>query len=147
MPPDAVEFLLSRGRLERVEPSVTSAGFLVAEARRHVVSAGTLAETDPSMAFVAAYDGARKAMTAVLAAQGLRAAAGEGGHTVLLDALRSQFPDDREVLQQFDWMRATRNATAYPDSDHPTATRADVVEAVPAATAIIDLAVRFLDLP
>lgn len=140
-----IAYLVGSGRVERVTPSVERARFLVAEARRHLASARTLATTtDTSLAFLAVYDAARKALTAVLAAQGLRPSGGDGGHAVLLDAVRPQFPGHKPVLQAFDWMRATRNATEYPDADRPTASEQDVAEAMPEATAIVDLVEAFL---
>lgn len=141
-----IAYLVHSGRIEHVAPSAERAQFLVAEARRHLASAHTLAATaDVSLAFLAAYDAARKALTAVLAVQGLRASGGDGGHAVLLDAVRPQFPAHKSVLQAFDWMRATRNATEYPDADRPTATEEDVAEAIPEATAIVDVVDAFLD--
>lgn len=139
-----------RNPLERVAPSLPHAWRLVAESRRHLSSAATVVsaggtDADWSGAFVMAYDAARKALTAVLAAQGLRARGGDGGHTVLLDAVRPQFPDDRRTLQRFDWMRQVRNRVAYPDLDTPTATSDDVDAAIPAAAAIVDLTQRYLD--
>lgn len=139
-----IEFLVGRGRLEHVRASPANARFLLGEARRHLASGAALAATDVSLAFLAVYDAARKALTAILAVQGLRASGGDGGHAVLLDAVRPQFPDHRAVLQEFDWMRQTRNATEYPDFESPTATRADVLEALPAATAIVELADAYL---
>jgi HEPN domain-containing protein len=99
---------------------------------------------DTSMAFVAAYDAARKALSAILAVQGLRAKGGEGGHAVLLDAVRSQFPDHRRELQRFDWMRTVRNNTEYPDFTTPSATPTDAAEARQAAETIVALAERFV---
>jgi hypothetical protein len=63
---------------------------------------------------VTAYDAARKALTAILATQGLRAKGGDGGHTVLLDVVRPQFPDHRAVLLRFDWLRNVRNKHPVP---------------------------------
>ena len=140
-----IEYLVERGRLDRVTPRRQTAKHLLTEAHRHLASAATLASTaDVSLAFVAAYDAARKALSAVLAVQGLRAKGGDGGHTVLLDAVRPQFPDDRQVLQRFDWMRTVRNNTEYPDFATPSASRDDVADARTAAQAIVDLATRFM---
>ncbi len=46
------------------------------------------------------------------------------------------------MLQEFDWMRETRNSTEYPDFQRPTATAEDVTEGIPAATRIVELAER-----
>jgi HEPN domain-containing protein len=141
----AVAHFVSRGRLERVMASGAHARHLLREARRHLASAAVLAETeDVSAAFVTAYDAARKALTAILAVQGLRAKGGNGGHAVLLDAVKPQFPDHTRVLLRFDWLRNVRNATQYPDFQKPTATPADLVAAIPAATEIVDLAEAYV---
>jgi len=141
----AFNYLIERGRLERVSPRRDTAEHLIREARRHLVSASSLAQTpDRSMAFVAAYDAARKAFSAILAIQGIRAKGGDGGHAVLLDAVRPQFPEYRKQLQRFDWMRTVRNNIEYPDLGTPSATPQDVADGLEAATEIVDLAVDFL---
>jgi len=140
-----IGYLVERGRLDRVVPSRRAGEHLVDEARRHLVSSQMLAGTDDmSMAFVAAYDAARKALAAVLAVQGLRARGGEGGHTVMLDAVRPQFPDQRRELQRFDWLRTIRNNIEYPDLSTPAVTIVDVTQAHAAATQIVDIAGRFV---
>ena len=141
----AIDYLVERGRLERVTPRHETAEHLLREARRHLASADSLAKTeDTSMAFVAAYDAARKALSAILAVQGLRAKGGDGGQAVLLDAVRPQFPDRRQELQRFDWMRTVRNNTEYPDFDTPSATKHDVADAQAAAMPIVALAEAFV---
>jgi HEPN domain-containing protein len=141
----AVALLIRRARVERLAPSGANARHLVQEARRHLASAEVLAGTDDvSAAFVMAYDAARKALTAILAVQGLRIRSGNGGHAVLLDVARPQFPDHATVLSRFDWLRNLRNATQYPDFQRPTATVEDVKAAIPAATQIVDLAETFI---
>jgi HEPN domain-containing protein len=131
--------------LERITPRRETAEHLLREARKHLASAASLAKTqDTSMAFAAAYDAARKALSAILAAQGIRAKGGIGGHAVLLDAVRPLFPDQRQELQRFDWMRTVRNNTEYPDFDTPPATKQDVADARAAAARIVALAESFL---
>jgi len=137
---------IAKGRIERVAPNIDHARHLLREARRHLTSADVLADTeDVSAAFVTAYDAARKALAAILAVQGLRAKGSNGGHAVLLDAIRPQFPDHRTVLLRFDWLRNVRNNTQYPDAERPTATPEDLVAAIPAATQIVELAEAFVD--
>ena len=47
-----ISYLVERGRLERITPRRETADHLLREARRHLVSAASLAETDDtSMAF------------------------------------------------------------------------------------------------
>lgn len=62
-----IEALLRNGELERVQPSITLAARMLAEAESHLSSARLLVETDPIAAFSLAYDAARKASTALLA--------------------------------------------------------------------------------
>lgn len=87
------------------------------------------------MAFTAACDGARKALTAVLAVEGLRVRPASGAHrnTGLAAA---HFVDD-EALGEFDWMRQVCNATEHPDDSRLPATPADVSEGIDAAAAIV----------
>ena len=93
-------------------------------------------DADPAGAFALAYDSARKALTAILVNQGLRAG-GDGTHAVLLEAVRAQLdPPLGPTFRPFGWMRPLRNHTEYPSPDHPSASAEDVHEAVPAATAI-----------
>jgi HEPN domain-containing protein len=140
-----VDFLIERRKIERVVASDANARHLVREARRHLSSAAVLAGTDDvSAAFVTAYDAARKALSAILAVQGLRTKGGNGGHAVLLDVVRPQFPDDRAVLARFEWLRNVRNSTQYPDFEKPTATPDDVSVAIPAATRIVELAEAYV---
>ena len=56
-----IAYLLGNHRLEHIQASVDAARGLVQQAALHLQSARTLAETsDHSMAFIAAYDAARK---------------------------------------------------------------------------------------
>ncbi|GAB3051327.1 hypothetical protein GCM10027053_08430 [Intrasporangium mesophilum] len=67
--------------LQRVPASIEAAEGLIAKSRRHLASAERIADDDPQGAYVLTYDAARKAMAAVLEADGLRATS-KGGHTV-----------------------------------------------------------------
>ncbi|MCL2423016.1 MAG: HEPN domain-containing protein [Micrococcales bacterium] len=141
----ATDFLLGRGQVERVEPSVHHARTILADAHRHLASAHLLASTDDVAAtFVTAYDAARKALSAMLAVQGLRTRGGDGGHRVLGELMQAQLPAHRKTLREFDWMRLKRNDTEYHDPDRPTATRDDVDAGIPAAQQIVDLAEAFV---
>ncbi|MCP2253110.1 HEPN domain-containing protein [Prauserella aidingensis] len=133
---DVVEQMVANRRLERVDPNVEHALAVVQTAERHLTTARMLAETDDQgMAFTAVYDGARKALTAVLAIEGLRVRLVGGAHRNTGTAA-AVFVDDPS-LDEFDWMRQVRNATEYPDLDRPTATAQDVAEAIDAAGAIV----------
>ena len=141
--PDAVEKLIAQRRLEHVQANPEHARDVLLTAERHIVTASVLAETDDqAMAFTAAYDGARKALAAVLAAEGLRVRPVGGAHRNT-GAAAAAFVHD-ESLGEFDWMRQVRNATEYPDLDRPAATRQDVAEAIQAASAIVGACAAYL---
>ena len=92
------------------------------------------------------YDAARKALTAILANQGLRPMGSEGGHAVLLDVALAQLdPPLGDDLWEFDWMRRIRNNSAYPSPERTVASAADVAEALPAAERILEIAARMVE--
>ena len=135
--------MLANRRLERVEVNSDHANRLIATAELHVRTAGVLAGTDDhAMAFTAAYDGARKALTAVLASEGVRVRPVGGAHRNTAVAAAALVED--QALQEFDWMRQVRNATEYPDDKRPTATEQDVEEGIDAASAIVDACARYV---
>lgn len=141
--PAAVEQMLQARRLEQVTPNAGHAEAVVATARRHVTTARVLAGTaDREMAFTAAYDGARKALTAVLSVHGLRVRPVGGAHrnTGLAAGAFVTSP----ALAEFEWMRQVRNATEYPSEDRPGASAQDVQEGIEAATAIVEACARHL---
>lgn len=128
--------MLVNRRLERVESNREHALAVVMTSERHIRTAKLLADTDDhAMAFTAAYDGARKALVAVLAAEGLRVRPVGGAHRNTGIAAAGFIKDD--ALGEFEWMRQVRNATEYPDDDRPTATKQDVAEAIAAAAGIV----------
>lgn len=95
--------------------------------------------------FTLAYDAARKALTAILVNQGVRAG-GDGAHAVLLEAVLAQLdPPLGVTFRPFSWMRPQRNHTQYPAPEHPVARAEDVEEAMPAAKAVIDAAAKVID--
>ena|SRR5690625_49445 len=141
----ATTYLLDRGQIERVAPNPAHAHKILTEARRHLSSGRLLATTDDvAAAFVTAYDAARKSLSAMLAAQGLRARGGDGGRRVLGDLMQAQLPEHKRVLREFDWMRQKRNDTEYPDPDKPTATANDVADGITAAQRIAELGEQFI---
>lgn len=138
----AIDDLLLQRRLERVAPSRDVADLLMSQAHQHLVTAEAAAEHDPTAAFQVTYDAARKALTAILANQGLRPQ-GEGAHAVLLTATLAQLdPPMGRDLRHFDWLRRTRNGAEYPLPDTPPVTVEDVHDALPLATAIVAIAER-----
>lgn len=135
--------MLTRGQITRVAPNRAQSDQLLKQAEAHLRSARMLRDTDTAGAFVLAYDAARKALTAVLVNQGLKSR-GEGVHALLAEAVGSQLASALD-LSGFGWMRVTRNATEYGSDRHPSATAADVDEAVEMATTIHQRAGRVLD--
>ncbi|WP_353810412.1 HEPN domain-containing protein [Agromyces sp. SYSU T00194] len=130
--------MLATGRLERIAVNPGHADELIATARRHLETARLLARTDDvAMAFTAAYDGTRKALTAVLASEGLRVRPMGGAHRNTGLAAAEFLAEAADALAEFEWMRQVRNGTEYPSPDQPTAVRADVPEAIAAGEAIV----------
>lgn len=67
-----VELLLAARHLQTVTGAAANAAHGLTRARQTLASAQTLLATDPTNAFVLAYDATRQACTAILAEQGLR---------------------------------------------------------------------------
>ncbi len=135
---ERVEELLSAGELERVASSEALVGRLVAEAEKHLAAAEAIEAIDETGAFQLAYDGARKACSALLAQQGLRSTT-RGGHVAVQDTMRAQF-GGRGGVTAFDSLprlRRKRAASEYPDAETPTTTGDDARDAVEAAHGII----------
>ena len=133
-----IDRLITQGRLERVTPNQQHAQVLLEQARKAIQSAAVLATT-------AAYDAARKALTAILVNQGLRPGNGEGGHAVLREAVLAQLePPHQPAVRAFGWMRQIRNRSAYPEPDGATATDREVTDAMEAAHAIILVAAKVI---
>lgn len=140
---EAIDKMLARHRLERVEVNRNHALGVIEMAERHIRTATVLEDSDDlAMAFTAAYDGARKALTAVLAIKGLRVRPVGGAHRNTGLAAAAFVSDDS--LREFEWMRQVRNATEYPDEGRPTATTHDVAEAIGAAHSIVTACARFV---
>src|ERR1700761_555134 len=89
----AIDRMLADGELQRVPASREQADRLLAQARVHVASALKVCDSDPPGGYALAYDGARKALTAVLENEGLRATT-RGGHLAVSEAVRATRPPD-----------------------------------------------------
>lgn len=138
-----IEQMITVGELERVAPSATHAQRLLAEAERHLVSAEQVADTDPPMAYDSLYSAARKALSAVLYKQGLRATS-RGGHLAAQHAIEAQLGRIRHVVKAFHHLRVTRNEADYPSEESPPLTPADVREDLPEAASIVDAMKKFI---
>lgn len=139
---ETIERLLDRGELERVRPSGSTARRLLDVAEAHLELARQGLDVDPDGAFQLGYDAARKACTALLAAQGLH-----GGPTAVEEAVIDQFGGDNG-MQAFNRMSALhrlRDPTENLDLDTPPITPADTATCLEAATEIYDASRSILD--
>lgn len=137
-----VDGLLATGQLERVPPNLQAASALVTKARVHLQSAATLADVDVELAYDALHAANRKALTAVLLAQGLRPTR-DGGHVAVYDAVRAQLdPPLGSALAPYQRIRRARNAGDY--LDELPATGDDVRGELPLCATIVDVAARVL---
>lgn len=98
-----------------------------------------MADEDAELAYAAVHDAVRKALAAMLQAQGLRATT-TGGHLAVQHAVKAQFAATMgTLLRPIDRIRVTRHSAEYPSSD--TYIDADAVRAdVPVAKAVVDAA-------
>jgi hypothetical protein len=143
---DVIDALLDKRHLQRVTADPGTAGALLTMSVHHAQSARTLGASDPEGAFSLAYDAARKAATALLAHQGLRPTT-NGGHIVVVEAIRAQFPGVGG-LKSLDRLRRRRNQGEYPDPNgYDPITPEEAAEAVTVAEATIDAARRLLEAP
>jgi hypothetical protein len=140
-----IEDLLVDGHLQRVPASRAQADLLIGQARTHVASAGSIAAADPPGAYQLCYDGARKALVAVLENQGLRPTS-RGGHVAVYEAVSAQLdPPLGKVLAPFNRMRRRRHDSEYPSVDQPAVDVEEVEDDLPKAADIIAMAERVLD--
>ena len=126
-------------RLERVAPNPKHAQTLLNQAALHLKTAAATRDSDPSSAYVIAYDAARKALAAYLACQGLRATS-RGGHQMVYLAVRKQVaPEHEPLVRQFDALRIRRNQVEYPADTTPPTRVDEVDEALARATELVEL--------
>ena len=133
--------MLDRDELTQVVADPQLAERLLAAATRHVTSAETLRDSDPELAYTALYDAIRKALSAMLQAQGLRPTAA-GGHLAVQRAIQAQFGASMgALLRPVNRNRATRHAVQYPDAE--TYIDADQVRTdLPAAVELVEAAAK-----
>jgi hypothetical protein len=141
----AVEGMIARREIERVPPSREQADALMNQARQHLQAARVIASMDPTGAYQLIYDGARKALNAVLENEGLRATSA-GGHIAVREAVLAQLdPPLGKILRPFDRLRRRRNEAEYPTLDSPALTAADVGNDLPKVQEILDVVAKVLD--
>lgn len=135
--------MIERGELSQVTANTELAERLMTTARQHAASARLLAATDPCLAYAAVYDAIRKALAALLQAQGLRATT-QGGHLAVTHAVQAQFgPSMGAILRPIDRIRVTRHEAEYPGQ----ATYIDedtVLDDLPKAEAVLEAAAKAL---
>lgn len=135
--------LINDGELEQVVSSADLARRLLTAAAAHIELASKGIETDPEGALQLSYDASRKAATALLAIQGLRATT-RGGHIAVMDAVRAQFNDrgGMEIFGHLHALRRRRNRTEYPDPDSPAVNADDARQALDTARSVLTAAER-----
>ena len=138
-----VQGLIDRGELSTVPASAVQAEALLADAARHFRSAEAIAASDPSAAYAVMYDGARKALAAILAQQGLRATS-KGGHLAVQNAVEAQFGQARQVVRPFGRIRRRRNDAEYPSLDNPAIDTDEVLRDIPKGRALAEAAAKIL---
>lgn len=134
-----IETMLEHRDLERVMPSVEHAELLMSHADGHMEAAEPLIATHPTSAFPLIYDATRKALTAILAKQGLRPYARSelGAHKAVQQAVQAQLGRAAGVVRPFGPMRLRRHDTEYPSLDDVPLTTGETRQAFEDATAIL----------
>jgi hypothetical protein len=143
---EVIERLLEARQLQRVPADAATVEGLIESARRHVATGRTATTNDPEGSFVLAYDAARKAASALLAHQGLRATT-TGGHIVIVEAMNAQFPGVAG-LKSIDRLRRRRNQAEYPDpANYDPVTTEESEDALIVATDCVEAASRLIAAP
>ncbi|NMM30163.1 MAG: hypothetical protein HHJ10_03720 [Cellulomonas sp.] len=123
-------------------PSIGAAQSLLEVAERHLASALVLADSDVVLAYDALHGANRKALTAILVAQGLRPTRA-GGHIAVYEAVHAQLePPLGRDLAAYNRVRRTRNAGDYRDEHE--AVDNDVIADHPGCQKIVDIAKRVI---
>jgi hypothetical protein len=142
-----VEDLLRKGDLEQVPPNRPGATTLITKARVHLGTADREADLDPETAADALHAANRKALDAVLLAQGIRASR-QGGHITPLVAVRAQLRTDprrpRPDFFVYDVVRRIRHGGDY--NNHELEVRAEDVRGnIEPSTALVDVCSAVID--
>jgi hypothetical protein len=140
-----VDRLLAARELQRVPPSREHADSLITQARQYLADANGLCDHNPALAYVALYDAARLALTAVLENQGLRPTT-RGGHVAPYEAVLAQLdPPAGPRLRPYELMRRTRHRVEYPNFSDTGITAGDVRDDLAASTVIVEICIGVLD--
>ena len=135
--------MIERREITQVTADADLADRLLATARQHVASAQLLAGSDPYLAYAALHDAIRKALSALLQVQGLRATT-SGGHLAVTQAVNAQFGATMgAILRPVDRIRVRRHEAEYPGPT--TYIDEDTVrDDVPKAEAVIEAVAKAL---
>ena len=144
-----IEYLLGRGRLERIdgETAGDSAATIIGRAARRLLTAeGGLAASDIEGAFAAAYDAYRMGAEALLIRQGMRATGGDGSHMTVEDAVSAQYAKQIPELAKptFERFRRTRHAAQYFDPSSAEISADDSAWALSTARTVVEKVGRLL---
>ncbi|MGY0539082.1 hypothetical protein ACW14X_16330 [Nocardioides sp. YJ-D4] len=141
-----IETMLDHGDLERVTPSVEHAQLLMSHADEHLAAAALMLATHPTSAFPLIYDASRKALTAMLAVQGLRPHARSeiGAHKATQQAVQAQLGRAAGVVRPFGPMRLRRHDTEYPSLGDAPITAEETKQAFDEASSIVDAMKKLL---
>ena len=141
---ERIRALIEAGELGQIPPDGELAQRMLADARRHLVTAAAAQGTgDLSGAYQLAYDALRKSAANLLEAQGLRATSRDG-HIAVQDAVSAQFGTSIRALRSFSRLRRARNSFEYPSTDTPGPSPDDVEDAVRVAREVNDAASKVL---
>ncbi|MHB9005115.1 MAG: hypothetical protein ACYC6C_13870 [Coriobacteriia bacterium] len=121
-----IEQQLRAGELERVTANAPFAEQSLEACEAHIRVARMVVDTDPVGALALAYDAARKALAAMLLAQGLRPTR-SGGHIAVTQAITAQLDPPIRIGRRVDGVRRTRNANEYPAAGVSSASTDDAV--------------------
>lgn len=104
---------LAQHRISRVTPNPERAGALVNMARKHIASARSLAESDPTLAVAACHDAIRKSVDAHCGANGYRIENRQGAHIRAIEYARHVIGVSESVALELDHVRTRRHAAEY----------------------------------
>lgn len=133
-----IRALISKRHLQHLEGAREGTRGLLERANQLLNSATALADIDPATSVVVAYDAAKHAGMALLAARDLRPTAA-GGHVAIEKALVAQFPKD---FNGFRSLRRRRNELDYPSGPDDSADSPEAARAIESATRMVRAAHR-----
>jgi hypothetical protein len=139
------ERLILEGKIQRIVADDFHVSQLLSTARKHNRLAQMGIATDVIGAYQLAYDGLRKAVTAVGARNGYRVTA-RGGHLTVFALgerlLIGEIP--RDWFTTIDAIRRRRNTLEYPQEQHGELAQADVLDVIELADRVISAVERLL---